>query len=300
MEAFNEMIKKIGEELDIKVTLLSDGWTKVLEKNNQTHYITGYQFDLNNHGIGNIMDDKGLFFDLLKYKNIPVIEQYVIFKDYDRNKVIEYFNSNQKEIVVKANISNAGREVFKINDENELFKIIDKLLLSQYSVSLCPFYHIKNEYRVIILDNEVRLVFGKRKPIVIGNGKNSVKELAFKYFEYYKEHENDIINPNYIPKENEEIELNFKFNLSGGAKSFTDIPIELKEKIVFLAKRVTNLLNITFASVDVINTLDNQLLVLEANSGVTMNKFIIQNDNGYNTSYEIYRDAIKKMFNIND
>ena len=32
MNTYQEMIKKIGEELGIKVTLLSDGWTIVLEK----------------------------------------------------------------------------------------------------------------------------------------------------------------------------------------------------------------------------------------------------------------------------
>ena len=31
MNEFNEIIKKIGEELEIRVTLLSDNWTKVLE-----------------------------------------------------------------------------------------------------------------------------------------------------------------------------------------------------------------------------------------------------------------------------
>ena len=39
MDNFIEIIKKIGEELDINVTLLSDNWTIVLEKNNQIHYI---------------------------------------------------------------------------------------------------------------------------------------------------------------------------------------------------------------------------------------------------------------------
>ena len=70
MKEFHKLIKRIGEELGIKITLLSDDWTIVLEKDNRIHYITGYQFDLNHHAIGNILDDKGLFYDLLNYKNI--------------------------------------------------------------------------------------------------------------------------------------------------------------------------------------------------------------------------------------
>ena len=297
MKEFNKIIKEIGEELDIKVTLLSDNWTKVLEKDNQIHYITGYQFDLNNHGIGNIMDDKGLFYDLLKYKSIPVIEQKIIFSDYNKDDVLNYFHLHNDEIIVKGNVGNAGKEVFKINDEKELFKIIDKLFLKEYSLSLCPYYHIKNEYRVIVLNNQVRLIFGKEKPTIVGDGISTVKELAINYNNYYKMHQDSIKNSDYIPKLNEKIELSYKFNLSQGAKSFTDIPIQLKSEIIDLALLVARKLNITFASIDIINTIDNKLLVLEANSGVTLNKFMIQN-NSYDLVYNIYLDAIKTMFKI--
>ena len=296
MNTFHEIIKKIGKELGIKVTFLSDNWTIVLEKDGKVHYITGYQFDLNHHAIGNIMDDKGLFFDLLKYNNIPLVEQYVIFSNYDKDEVIKYFNNYNREIVVKGNISNAGKEVFKVNDEKSLFEIIDKLFLKQYSISLCPYYEIKNEYRVIILNNVIRVIFGKTKPIVIGDGKKTIKELALEYNDYYLNHKEHIINPNYIPFDGETVELSFKFNLSSGGKSFVDIPIDLKNKISNLALLVTEKLNITFASVDIINTFDNKLLVMEANSGVTMNNFIMQNKDGYDTSYSIYLDAIKLMF----
>ena len=45
MKEFHKLIKRIGEELGIKITLLSDDWTIVLEKDNRIHYITGYQFE---------------------------------------------------------------------------------------------------------------------------------------------------------------------------------------------------------------------------------------------------------------
>ena len=297
MNDFCKLINKIGEELGIKVTLLSDDWTIVLEKNNKIHYITGYQFDLNNHGIGNIMDDKGLFYDLLNYKNIPVIRQYVIFKNYDKESVMNYFNNHNCELIIKGNISNAGKEVFKVNNSETLFKIIDKLLLKQFSISLCPYYDIKNEYRVIILNGKVRNIFGKIKPVIIGDGKKNVLELAKEFNCFYSEHPEKIENPNYIPKLNEKIELSFKFNLSSGAKTFVDIDKSLKDKITNLALKVTNELNINFASVDIIDV-DNKLLVMEANSGVTMNNYIKQNKEGYEIAKNIYKDAIKLMFDL--
>ena len=296
MDSFNEMIKKIGEELGIKVTILSEGWTLVLEKDNKIHYITGYQFDLNNRGVGNIIADKGLFWDLLRYKNIPIIEHYVIFHDYDKNKVLDYFNNHHRKIIVKGNIGNAGKEVFMVTSQEELFMVIDNLFIKQYSVSLCPYYDIINEYRVIVLDNKVRNVFGKIKPKIIGDGVNNVRKLACDFNNYYQDHLDKIPNPDYIPKLNEEIELDFRFNLTKGAKSFTNIPNDLKEEIEKLAISVTRKLNITFASVDIIYTKEGELLVLEANGAVTMNRFILQNNNGYNIAYNIYLDAVKLMF----
>ena len=297
MNDFNELIKKIGQELGIKVTLLSDNWLTVLEKNKEIHYIQGYKFELNNHGIGNILDDKGLFFDLLRYKDMPIIEHEVIFKDYNKEQVLNYFKEHHQEIIVKGNIGTCGDEVFKIDEEKELFKVIDNLFLKEFSLSLCPYYNIRNEYRVIILNGQARIIYGKIRPMVIGDGKKTVQELAREYNDYYQNHLCD--KASYVPNKDEQVLLNYRFNLSKGAKMFLNIDDNLKKQIIDLALQITNTLNITFASVDIIYTMDNKLLVLEANSGVMMNNYIRFNkEKGYLEAYELYKDAIKLMFHI--
>jgi len=298
MDIFNEIIEKIGNELDIKVTHLSDNWVNVLEKNREIHYIQGYKFDLNNHGIGNIIDDKGLFNDLLVYKKIPCVYQKVIFNDYKREDVLDFFNKNNREIIIKGNIGTCGKEVYKVDNEIDLFNVIDKLFLSQFSLSLSPYIEAKSEYRVIILNNDVRVIYGKIKPFIIGDGIHTIYELAIKFNDYYKENKDKLKNPNYIPKVNEKIILNYQFNLSNGALMFQEIENNLKERLITLAKIVSNNLNITFGSIDIFETSNNELLVLEANSGVMMNNFIKQNSNGYDIAYNLYKDAIKLMFNI--
>ena len=52
----------------------------------------------------------------------------------------------------------------------------------------------------------------------------------------------------------------------------------------------------TFASIDIFETIDNKFLVLEANSGVTINKAINFIPNGYEITKSIYKEAINKMF----
>ena len=296
MDNFYKILNEIGEELGINITYLSGGWVTVLEKDNQIHYIHGYKFDLNNHGIGNLMDDKGLFNDLLVYKNFPTTTQLSVFMTYDREKVLEYFKQNNNTLIVKGNLGTCGMNVYLVHDEKDLFDKMDLLLSKQDSISLEPYYDIESEYRVILLNGEVKVVYGKRKPIIVGDGIHTIRELAVNFNEFFVN--NEVKNPDYIPRINEKVELDFRFNLSMGARLFYDVDEELKNRIVELATSVSKAFNISFASIDIIHTTDDKLLVLEANSGVMMDNFIKQYPNGYNYAYGIYKEAIKLMFNI--
>lgn len=297
MNEFNELLKKICNDLGYEITFISDGWLKVLKKDNKIRYISGYRFDNNSYALGEVMNDKGMFHDALSFMNIPIVEQEIIFHDYDKKAIIDYFNNHNKKIIIKGNTGNAGKEVFKVEKEDEIFPIIDKLFLKEYSISLSPYYIIENEYRVIVLNNEVKLLFGKVKPIIVGDGFKTVLELAKEYNNYYLDNEQAIDNPNYVPKKDEKVELSFKFNLSSGGKTILDIPYDIKDKLISLALLVSKKLNISFASIDIIVTESKEILVLEANTGVTLNTFLKLNPSYYNVVYNIYKDAIKLMFN---
>lgn len=55
-------------------------------------------------------------------------------------------------------------------------------------------------------------------------------------------------------------------------------------------------MNINFATIDIIETTDNNLYVLEINSGVCTAILIQLVDNGVEIAKDIYRQAIKKIF----
>ncbi len=292
MKDYNEIIEEICEEENIKLSLFQRKWLKILEKNDKTRYIVGYKFSLNNQGISNIMDDKGLFYYLLTYKKIPIITHHLIFNKYDKEEIIKLFNEYNHKVIVKGNIGTCGKEVYKIEDENRLFEIIDKLLETQYSLSLCPYYDIVNEYRVIVLNNEVKLIYGKENAKVVGDGIHSLQELAIDFnSSYYSKHQLD----NYVPKKDEEIILDYRFNLSNGARVVEEIDKELEKNIKDLANLVIKETNPTFASIDIIKTSDNKLLVMEANSGIMMYNYLRQT-NKYDLVKNIYKEAIELMF----
>ena len=68
-----------------------------------------------------------------------------------------------------------GKNVFKITSEQELEAKYNKMIVNNFSISASPYLKITTEYRVIILENEAKLIYGKVRPIVVGNGKNTIK-----------------------------------------------------------------------------------------------------------------------------
>lgn len=56
-------------------------------------------------------------------------------------------------------------------------------------------------------------------------------------------------------------------------------------------------MNIHFATIDVIQTSNNKLYVMEVNSGVCMTNFIEKTEGGYEIAKSIYRKALEALFN---
>ena len=101
----------------------------------------------------------------------------------------------------------------------------------------------------------------------------------------------------YIPNPNEEVIISWKHNLSGGA-----VPILLKEddeyqeEVKKIALATGDAMNIKFATIDIAVTEKKEILVMEVNASVCMNKFSEIVPGGYEISKNIYSKAIDKMF----
>ena len=305
---FIQIIKELCNEMNIYIDILSYDWILKLSKNNKTKYIVANKFDLNTEAIGNIACDKYATFEVLKSNNVPVVEHYMLFNPQNRSAytndtflfdLLAYFNKNEQTVVVKPNNGYHGKNVYLCKNQKELFASIYKLFIDNDSISICPYYNIHTEYRVFYLDGSCVLIYGKKKPYIVGNGKNDIITLISKL----NLPDNNIVKENlsnldlnYIPNNNEIVELSWKHNLSGGATPFIIKDDELKSRIVQLASLVGKTTNIRFATVDIIHTTNNNLYVLEINSGISSTKFIDNIENGYELAKDIYKKALEKMF----
>jgi len=309
-----QIVEEICKEEEISMKTYSFGYIMELEKNGKHKYIVGSKFDVNTLATGMVMNDKAATYEILNSNNVKAVKHKIIFNPVTREKyvsdkgifseIFDYFYSHDEKIVIKTKDGSEGREVFVCDNIKRLEKKVFEILDKNDDLCLSPFYDIKKEYRTFCIGTECLLTYVKNKPYIIGDGKRTLKELIEEYNgellkKYYGNREFLIENEldlTCVPNNNEIIYLSWKFNLCQGAKPEL-VDDNSKAKVVQdLAIKAASILNLGFATVDIIETFDGELLLLEVNSGVTSKKFIEYIDGGYDMAKDIYRKAIIKMF----
>ena len=133
---FKKIIKEICDEENINYSVISKDWIIVLEKNGKVNLITGYKFGINNHALGELLDDKYATFELLSKKNIPVIEHSILYGPTNNNPyavgskgrecVEELFEKYNKNVVLKINDGTCGINVWHIKNKEELNYLLER------------------------------------------------------------------------------------------------------------------------------------------------------------------------------
>lgn len=305
----HKMIKELCLEMDIKFEKLSYDWVLQLSKDGKVRHITRNLFDNNPQATGSIVGDKYATYEVLKSQEVPVIKHTMLFNPAIRgeyipekgiwNTVVSEF-SKYGSLVVKPNDGCEGQGIELCHDLREAEIAIQKLFNQNYTaISICPYYDIKTEYRTFYLNGEVLLIYRKTKPFVIGDGKSPLGKLIETLHLPDKKVVQDnlsTLDMSYVPKEGEKIDVSWKYNLSGGAVPSVLEKGKLYYKIEKLAIQAGKAMNINFATIDIIRTVDDHLYLMEINSGVCGTIFAKQVDGGYEMIKEIYRKALQALF----
>ena len=132
LEYLKDVIKEICDEKDIKYTSLSRDWVVKLEKNEKIGYLVGSRFSINPATACSIASDKYATYEVLKNKNIPIIEHKMIFNSKYRNGFASDLGSKKdilkflkmqknKKVIVKANDGSCGTDVYLCKNIHEIF-----------------------------------------------------------------------------------------------------------------------------------------------------------------------------------
>lgn len=302
-----KIIREISSENNISFKTYSYEWIIQLSANNRNMFIFGYKFPHNNASIEQICNDKSALSDILSAHNIPHVKHYYFMSPYNTNytgengdweRMTNLLNTH-KRIVCKSNSGTGGRNVFKVDSQKELESTVFNIFSKSKSMCIAPYKTIKAEYRAIIVNSSVELIYEKRRPIVIGNGIDSVIHLIRQ-----NEELNDItidssLDYNYIPALDEIVEVSWKHNLGQGSKPVIVKEAYLLEQISALALSCALTFDIEFASIDIIED-ESGFEILEINSGVMMEKFAQSSPENYLIAKRIYEKAILNYLKMDD
>jgi D-alanine-D-alanine ligase-like ATP-grasp enzyme len=222
-----KIIKEICIENNISYKSYSYDWLFRLSKNEKVIHIFGYQFENNSATTQAICLDKSATSDLLISNNIPSVENHLFMSPMNIKyigetgnwkKLIKLLNYYDK-LVCKKNEGKGGSDVYLVMNEIDLEEAVYNIFKTSRTMVVSPFYNISEEYRIIILNNTVKLIYSKNIPFIEGNNIYSLKQLLISYMQKNnsKIDFNTIHNLDEILQSGERYYLNWQHNLSKGA-----------------------------------------------------------------------------------
>ncbi len=173
LEYLKDIVSEIAREEKLQMEVLSKDWIIKLSKEGKLAFIVGSKFSINSDTASKIASDKYATYEVLKNAEVPVIEHRILFhpqyrknhpsdlKDIDA--IEAYFKEHQNQLVVKANDGFGGKSVYLCKSMSEISQNVNLIFERNTSLSVCPYYEVETEYRVIMLDGIAKLVFGKKK-----------------------------------------------------------------------------------------------------------------------------------------
>ena len=168
---YSGIIKEICDELNIECETFADEWVFKLTKGNMTRIILGYRFGLNDEVSSLLCNDKSVTFNILKSYDIPVVPHFFFQADYgcegriseDDRKWLLNLLSDYRKLVLKPNDGNGGKNVFLVDEPSSLLETASRIFgLTEY-MAVSPYYDIQREYRLILLNGELRIAYHKQR-----------------------------------------------------------------------------------------------------------------------------------------
>ncbi|MDR2976577.1 MAG: ATP-grasp domain-containing protein [Streptococcaceae bacterium] len=155
MRQIEKILQEISEEEHLTYQSFADGWIlRVGDK-----FISGYHFAVNDAAASQLCDDKSASYECLKAAGIPAIAHY-FFLEMDKARLAQ-IRSAHGELVLKPNNSSGGENVVRASSITDIFDKAEEILSKSTPLAVSPFTPFSNEYRVIMLDGKVQLMYKK-------------------------------------------------------------------------------------------------------------------------------------------
>jgi glutathione synthase/RimK-type ligase-like ATP-grasp enzyme len=283
---FISAVRKYCTEHGIAVETRSQGWLMVMRKGPRRHLTHGYDVGLNSAVTHRIASDKAATAELLEMSGIACVPHAFFpspaLSDYvpphgTWDAMLAHLTQNPDGIVVKPNEGTSGNLVFKVLDRPALERAVGEIFSLNLNLAISPYLEIKNEVRVILVDDLPVTVYGKSRPSVTGDGVHSILQLALAAMPAERlsailpgmAGDLDSATLDTVLPPGRYHALNWRHNLDAGAEPVLLQQGAVRERCVELAIAAAKSIDLRFGSIDVVQV-DDDWKILEINSGVVM------------------------------
>jgi glutathione synthase/RimK-type ligase-like ATP-grasp enzyme len=306
---FVEVLRKYCAEREIAIDVKSDGWLIVMQRGATRRCAFGYDIGLNSAVAHRIANDKAATAEVLEMAGIACVP-HALFLSPEMNEYVSRPGSWQamlglleaypQGIVVKPNEGTTGDSVFMVSTRPGLELAVSRIFSSHLSLAISPYVNIEDEVRVVLLDGDAVVVYGKNRPSIVGDGKHSLLELALAATPAAQRStvlpgmigDLDKAELDSILPPGQRRVLNWRHNLDSGARPTLLAQGKARDACIEMAIRAAKAIDIRFASIDVIKV-NGAWQVLEINSGVMMEALSKLHPE---LVYAAYNSALDKVF----
>ncbi|WP_433271714.1 ATP-grasp domain-containing protein [Actinosynnema sp. CS-041913] len=248
---FVAQVEQAAAEAGAKVRWHSDHWLAELVADDRRALVIGQVFPVNNAASAQVATDKVATCVLLGDAGLPAVPHHLLRFAGLADPVALTRSLVGLPAVLKPHRESSGVDVLRARDDEEARRVLDHLAGRYRAIAVSPFLAIEDEFRVVVLDREVLLVY--RKAIAPGE---------------------------------------WRHNLKFGAHPELDVTPTTAAPLEALALDAMRVLDLRFASVDVA-LVAGRPMVLEVNSGVTLEHFSQAGERHHAIATDVYRAAVR-------
>lgn len=325
-QIFKKIAKKVGAKIVLEPTFGHVG--QIICPNGKIHYFRNSHFDLNPIGAAEIAKDKdyaNFFMAKLNYPTIPGKKFYSekMIKKIDSKDDIKaawkYALTLGLPVVVKPNSQSQGRGVFLVDNERDFTEAFLEISMVDDIILVQKFVH-GNDYRLVVLGDEVVSAYQRIPLEVVSDGKMSVKELFDvksaklestgrnigidfddKRIKIFLDRQG--ISSETINSDGEKSQLLFNANLSTGGESI-DVTDKIHPFFRDLAIKLTHDMGLKFCGVDLIIeddiTKKSKYFVVEVNSSPGIDNYYYSGKKQAKAVESIYLKILKEICKLGE
>lgn len=165
---FVAQVEQAAAASGAKVRRHSDHWPAEVVGDDRRVLVIGQVFPLNNAASAQVATDKVATCRLLGDAGVPAVPHHLLrFADL-ADPVALTRSLVGLPAVLKPHRESSGVDVLRARTAEDAARVLDHLAARYRAIAVSPFLVVDDEYRVVVLDGEVLLVY--RKVIAPGSG----------------------------------------------------------------------------------------------------------------------------------